>query len=125
MELLRQNSTKTGNHNTIFFNGPGGGENRHNISFNRLVETSFPLSYGGIHNSAVKTVAKLIWESFAIQAFHQVSLGAAPLALVPSVYALRANGKKIRPTGHLRALWRSPPISVRAPRSRKMPFSPS
>ena len=78
----------------FFSTDPGGGENRHNISFNRLVETSFPLSYGGIHNSAVKTVAKLIWESFAIQAFHQVSLGAAPLALVPSVYALRADGKK-------------------------------
>ena len=109
-ELLRQNSAETGNNNTIFFTGTGE-ENRHNISFNRLVETSFPLSYGGIHNSAVKTVAKLIWESFdmttaerflsasnvfdmPIQAFHQVSLGAAPLALVPSVYALRADGKK-------------------------------
>ena len=29
-----------------------------------------------------------------IQAFHQVSLGASPLALIPSVYALRADGKK-------------------------------
>ena len=29
-----------------------------------------------------------------IQAFYQVSIGASPLALVPSVYALRADGKK-------------------------------
>ena len=109
-ELLHQNSTDTGNHNTVFFTGTDE-ESKHSISFNRLVETSFPLSYGGIHNSAVKTVAKLIWESFdmstaeqflsasnvfdmPIQAFHQVSIGASPLALVPSVYALRADGKK-------------------------------
>jgi len=81
------------------------------LSLNKLIETSFPLAYGGINNSAVKTVAKLAWESYGmetaehflassdvfdmpIQAFHQVSLGAAPLALVPSVYALRADGKK-------------------------------
>lgn len=81
------------------------------ISLNKLIKTSFPLAYGGIHNSAVKTVAKLAWEIYGmetaenflkhsnvfdmpIQAFHQVALGAAPLALVPSVYALRADGKK-------------------------------
>ena len=58
-----------------------------------------------------------------IQAFHQVSLGAAPLALVPSVYALRADGKKIRPIGLSRVLRRSPPISVQAPQSRKTRFS--
>lgn len=111
-ELLRQNSRDTGNHNTIFFTGTDA-DSEHHISLKRLVETSFPLSYGGIHNSAVKTVAKLIWESFdmstaeqflsasnvfdmPIQAFHQVSLGTSPLALVPSVYALRADGKKNR-----------------------------
>ena len=33
--------------------------------------------------------------------------------------------KKIRPIGLWKALRQSPPISVRAPRSRKMPFSPS
>lgn len=81
------------------------------LSLNKLIEASFSLAYGGINNSAVKTVAKLAWESYGmekaehflsastvfnmpIQAFHQVSLGAAPLALVPSVYALRADGKK-------------------------------
>ena len=88
-----------------------GGKSESDLSLNKLIETSFPLAYGGINNSAVKTVAKLAWESYGmetaehflissnvfdmpIQAFHQVSLGAAPLALVPSVYALRADGKK-------------------------------
>ena len=93
-----------------FFTGTDA-DSEQSISLNQLVESSFPLSYGGINNSAVKTVAKLTWESFGmetakhfltasnvfdmpIQAFHQVSIGASPLALVPSVYALRADGKK-------------------------------
>lgn len=96
--------------NANFFTGTDA-DSEQSISLNRLVESSFPLSYGGINNSAVKTVAKLTWESFGmetakhfltasnvfdmpIQAFHQVSIGASPLALVPSVYALRADGKK-------------------------------
>ena len=44
-----------------------------------------------------------------IQAFHQVSIGASPLALVPSVYALRADGKKNKPIGLWKALRQSPP----------------
>lgn len=141
VELLRQTSMDARSINANFFTGTDA-DSEQSISLNRLVESSFPISYGGINNSAVKTVAKLIWESFGmetakhfltasnvfdmpIQAFHQVSIGASPLALVPSVYALRADGKKIRPIGLWKALRQSPPISVRAPRSRKMPFSPS
>ena len=132
VELLRQTSMDARSINANFFTGTDA-DSEQSISLNRLVESSFPLSYGGINNSAVKTVAKLIWESFdmstaeqflsasnvfdmPIQAFHQVSISASPLALVPS--------KKIRPIGLWKALRQSPPISVRAPRSRKMPFSP-
>ena len=110
VELLRQTSMDARSINANFFTGTDA-DSEQSISLNRLVESSFPLSYGGINNSAVKTVAKLIWESFGmetakhfltasnvfdmpIQAFHQVSIGASPLALVPSVYALRADGKK-------------------------------
>ena len=110
VELLRQTSMDASSINANFFTGTDA-DSEQSISLNRLVESSFPLSYGGINNSAVKTVAKLIWESFGmetakhfltasnvfdmpIQAFHQVSIGASPLALVPSVYALRADGKK-------------------------------
>ena len=110
VELLRQTSMDASSINTNFFTGTDADSDQ-SISLNRLVESSFPLSYGGINNSAVKTVAKLTWESFGmetakhfltasnvfdmpIQAFHQVSIGASPLALVPSVYALRADGKK-------------------------------
>ena len=110
VELLRQTSMDARSINANFFTGTDA-DSEQSISLNQLVESSFPLSYGGINNSAVKTVAKLTWESFGmetakhfltasnvfdmpIQAFHQVSIGASPLALVPSVYALRADGKK-------------------------------
>lgn len=68
------------------------------------------LAFGGINNSAVKTVVKLVWERFGmdaacallersriadmpIGAFQAVRQQQAQTALVPSIYALRADGK--------------------------------
>lgn len=66
VELLRQTSMDTSSINAIFFTGTDA-DSEQSISLNRLVESSFPLSYGGINNSAVKTVAKLTWESFGME----------------------------------------------------------
>lgn len=85
-------------------------------SLDRLVETRTRLALGGIRNSALKTVAKALWESggpgfvreflscchaaeMPVQAFHLVQTDVLPLSLVPSVYALRADGE------HRAALW--------------------
>lgn len=68
------------------------------------------LAFGGINNSAVKTVAKVVWEhaggsaarsllersviaDMPIGAFQAVRQNQAQTALVPSIYALRADGK--------------------------------
>ena len=68
----------------------------------------FRISFGGINNSAVKTVVKTVMEQHGvdaaanllrshlihdmpIQAFHQVRTKQADIALVPSIYALRAD----------------------------------
>lgn len=68
------------------------------------------LAFGGINNSAVKTVAKYTWETYGKQAatdllqnslvtdmpigsFQAVRQGQADTALCPSLYALRADGK--------------------------------
>ena len=68
------------------------------------------LAFGGINNSAVKTVAKCVWETYGQQAaadllqnstvtdmpigaFQAVRQGQADTALCPSLYALRADGK--------------------------------
>ena len=68
------------------------------------------LAFGGINNSAVKTVAKYVWEAYGQQAaadllqnslvtdmpigaFQAVRQGQADTALCPSLYALRADGK--------------------------------
>lgn len=68
------------------------------------------LAFGGINNSAAKTVVKTVIEQHGletaanllstshisdmpIQAFHQVRTGQADIALVPSIYALRADEK--------------------------------
>lgn len=70
------------------------------------------LAFGGINNSAVKTVAKYVWETYGQQAaadllqnslvtdmpigaFQAVRQGQADTALCPSLYALRADGKHI------------------------------
>ena len=69
------------------------------------------LSFGGINNSAVKTVVKAVWEQWGqtaaaqlletslvtdmpIGAFQAVRQGQADTALVPSLYALRADGRE-------------------------------
>lgn len=69
------------------------------------------LAFGGINNSAVKTVVKAVWSRWGksaadgllargqtsdmpIGAFQQVRQGAAKTALVPSLYALRADGRE-------------------------------
>lgn len=68
------------------------------------------LAFGGINNSAVKTVVKAVWERWGRQAaerllehslvtdmpigaFQAVRQGQARTALVPSLYALRADGQ--------------------------------
>jgi hypothetical protein len=70
----------------------------------------YRLAFGGINNSAVKTVVKTVLEQHGvngaaglldyhqicdmpIQAFHQVRTNQADIALVPSIYALRADGE--------------------------------
>ena len=69
------------------------------------------LAFGGINNSAVKTVVKAVWERWGHQAaeallerslvtdmpigaFQAVRQGQASTALVPSQYALRADGQE-------------------------------
>lgn len=68
------------------------------------------LTFGGIHNSAGKTLVKAVWSRYGkkaaqrllarntaadmpIGAFQKVRLGQEKTALVPSLYALRADGK--------------------------------
>lgn len=79
-------------------------------SLGQLAREGFPLAFGGIRNSAAKTVVKTVWEAqgeetarrllagstvtdMPIQAFKRVQTGESPAALVPSVYALRADGR--------------------------------
>ena len=78
-------------------------------------KTSLPdwrgLAFGGINNSAAKTVVKSVWERWGqvaaakllgeslvadmpIGAFQAVRQGQASTALVPSLYALRADGRE-------------------------------
>lgn len=69
------------------------------------------LAFGGINNSAAKTVVKAVWdrcgEEAAVQlldtsritdmpigAFQLVRMGQSQTALVPSIYALRADGRE-------------------------------
>ena len=69
------------------------------------------LAFGGINNSAVKTLVKAVWSrhgraaavrlleenlvtDMPIGAFQAVRTGAAQTALVPSLYALRADGEQ-------------------------------
>ena len=69
------------------------------------------LAFGGINNSAAKTVVKSVWETWGqkaaeqlleksvvtdmpIEAFQAVRQGRARTALVPSLYALRADGQE-------------------------------
>ena len=78
-------------------------------ALDNLVLEGFPLVFGGIHNSAAKTVVKTVWEAggpdavrrllagsrltdMPIGAYQSVRSGMNPLALVPTVYALRADG---------------------------------
>lgn len=68
------------------------------------------LAFGGIHNSAGKTLVKTVWSRYGreeafrfliqshvsdmpIQAYKQVYQGMREVSLVPSIYALRADGK--------------------------------
>lgn len=69
------------------------------------------LAFGGINNSAAKTITKAVWERYGkdaaarvlngsavsdmpIGAFQAVRTGTADTALVPSLYALRADGRE-------------------------------
>lgn len=68
------------------------------------------LAFGGINNSAAKSIVKSVWERYGrdaaervlargsvsdmpIGAYQQVRLGERETALVPSLYALRADGR--------------------------------
>ena len=78
---------------------------------NKKMNDISPLVFGGINNSAGKTVTKAIWnrygkeaaeyvlrnsivEDMPIGAFRQVKIGKAQTALVPSIYALRADNRE-------------------------------
>ncbi|MDO4591134.1 MAG: hypothetical protein Q4B35_07080 [Slackia sp.] len=69
----------------------------------------FATAFGGIDNAAARTVVKAVWQRYGeeearsllqrssvtampIEAFHRARTGQADIALVPSVYALRADG---------------------------------
>ena len=71
----------------------------------------FSLAFGGINNSAGKTIIKAIWEQYGketaaaflrscliadmpIGAYQSVRTGKARTALVPSLYAMRADGRE-------------------------------
>ena len=71
------------------------------------------LSFGGINNSAVKTIVKAVWSRYGkaaaeqllrsslvrempIDAFRAAQKGEARCALVPSLYSLRADGEESR-----------------------------
>lgn len=79
-----------------------------NLALAQAANGEFRISFGGINNSAVKTVVKTVMEQHGvdaaasllsshliydmpIQAFHQVRTKQADIALVPSIYALRAD----------------------------------
>lgn len=70
------------------------------------------IAFGGINNSAVKTVVKAVWAQYGqdkaeallesatimdmpIQAFSRVRAGQSRVALVPTLYALRADGQTL------------------------------
>lgn len=94
----------------LVFYGSGDSIPQHSsLSLDRLVLEGFPLTFGGIHNSAAKSVVKTVWEmggetavkrflscssltGMPIEAYQRVRSGISPLALIPSVYALRADG---------------------------------
>ena len=78
---------------------------------NRPLPDVESLAFGGINNSAVKTVAKYVWEQYGkdaaesllerclvtdmpIGAYQAVRLGQTDTALCPSLYALRADEKE-------------------------------
>ncbi|MCI8511697.1 MAG: hypothetical protein HFE83_06840 [Lachnospiraceae bacterium] len=80
-----------------------------NLSLSELAKSGFPLAFGGINNSAAKSVVKTVWmhsgrdaaerllknsvvTSMPIEAFNRARLGKSPLALVPSIYARQADG---------------------------------
>ncbi len=81
-----------------------------NLQTENTIEHMPDLVFGGINNSAAKTVVKAVWSrygkqnvtellcnahvtSMPIEAFAKVQKGGSEVALVPSVYALRADGK--------------------------------
>lgn len=81
------------------------------LSLDTVVSERLPMAFGGIRNSAAKSVVKTVWEtggedaakrllsgstltSMPIEAYHRVRKGDSPLAMVPSVYALRADGEE-------------------------------
>lgn len=79
------------------------------LSLAELAASGYPLAFGGIDNSAAKSIVKMVWMSagkeaaenllksstitaMPIEAFQKARLGQSALSLVPSVYAKRADG---------------------------------
>lgn len=89
----------------VYYTSDGSGD------FQKPLWETEGLAFGGINNSAVKTLVKAIWSKYGkeasdkllknghvsdmpIGAFYQVRQGQRQTALVPSLYALRADGEK-------------------------------
>ncbi|MDR0500596.1 MAG: hypothetical protein LBG97_05050 [Coriobacteriales bacterium] len=81
------------------------------VSIKDIVEKNLPLHFGGINNSAGKSVTKLIWDCFGrdvtldflkrstvgeipVVAFNAAKRDAKSAALVPTAFALTADNKK-------------------------------
>lgn len=80
------------------------------LSVPEAAHSGADFSFGGINNSAAKTVVKTVMERYGraaaaglmsvsritdmpVQAFHRVRTGQSGIALVPSIYALRADSR--------------------------------
>ena len=79
-------------------------------SLNRIIEADYPLAFGGLTNSAGRALVKTLrhgtgsasvdrllssgtMTDMPIEAFQKARIGENPLALIPSIYAFRADGK--------------------------------
>ncbi|MDR3317847.1 MAG: ABC transporter substrate-binding protein [Clostridiales bacterium] len=81
-------------------------------SLRNVIENKIPLCFGGINNSGARSVVKVVMDGYGaaearafiarsmitgmpVQAFSAVRSGAASLALVPSIYAVRADNREL------------------------------
>ena len=86
-------------------------EKYNDVRLQDLIRQGVGITFGGINNSAVKTVVKAVWSHYGkemasrllssgdvtnmpIEAFQKVRTGAHELALVPAIFAMRADEKE-------------------------------